>query len=331
MATQRHSSKRHRNPSVKDEPIDLDELANAPNMRGMLSFLERPPEEYARLFAKDIPGAEEARQSIELKASYIISSDSTLLPDSRQPSGSNLPGDSNQLSGSSQQPGSTLLSDSNLLPGIPSDSKPLPEGTLPADSTLPAVSNLPPESKLLPPTSKLLPDSNLYLSGNPLGKLLPDSDLLTINGRTVRIRQARTVEDAHTAGEQLLLQKMWSRGQPESEQTRRLKAGLSELSAWIGAHKTSCRDYLRSLIQKLAIEEIESFSSVTASARVYRIYHFKTILERRRKAGMTHVIRTGAVTFIDPATGCRVLPGSSLPPERFRRAFCYWPPAEVLP
>lgn len=194
-------------------------------------------------------------------------------------------------------PGSKLLPGSNLLPG----------GNLPPDNT-------PTQRALeIPSDSSLLPDSNLP----PGSRLLSGGELLTPRGRIVRIRLARSVQDAHTSGEHMLLQIMWKKGTPETESSRQLKAGLSELARWTGAHKTSCRDYLRALIQKLALEEITAFNAAAGldGARVFRIFSFNAILERRQRAGFTHVIRTGSVNFVDPKTGAKLtlsLSGSNL-------------------
>lgn len=263
------------------------------NMKGMLSFLETKPEDYARLFAREAasPAPTQPEESTPLSSSIP---DSSLHPESKLPPSSNL------------QPDGDLLSDSNLV----SDSNLDPGGYLPPDSNLAADSNLLPASDLPRATSTASP--------LPGGKLLPGSDLLTQNGRTVRIREARSVQDGHTSGEHLLLQTMWKKGSPETEDTRLLKAGLAELSRWTGAHKTSCRAYLRALISKLALEEAETFNAAAGKegARVYRIFSFNAILERRRRAGMTHVIRTGAVWFVDPRNGTRLLPGSNLQSDR---------------
>src|SRR5262245_7952045 len=44
-------------PAIRDEAIDVNELAGMSNMKGMLSFLDTKPEEYAKLFAHvaDLP------------------------------------------------------------------------------------------------------------------------------------------------------------------------------------------------------------------------------------------------------------------------------------
>lgn len=404
------SARRHKKPSFKDEAIDVNELANMSNMKGMLSFLDTKPEDYARLFAKAESGAslpqvlEHPSNTESLPSSHLLP-DSTLQPDSNLPLGSSLPPDgrlppggglvsgSNLRSGSNLQaggnvpPGSdlhsyvnspprdrrglqhirSLLSGSDFLstdPAVPVEKdapRSLPDGDLPigdldrSDFTCDeSVTRVLPDGRLLPgsdlPSNKPFPDSDqnphapashantesppdwqsLNASteaGMPVrtegdkrsqsgSKLLSGRDLVTANGRTVRIRIAKSVQDAHTSGEHLLLTSMWKKGSPQSEDIRLLKAGMAELARWTGSHKTSCRAHLRALMAKLAIEEAETFDAAAGKegARVYRIFSFNAILERRRRANMTHVIRTGAVSFVDPQTGEKLLPDSHLLP-----------------
>ena len=46
---------RRKKPSIKDEAIDVNELAGMSNMKGMLSFLDTKPEDYARIFQSNFP------------------------------------------------------------------------------------------------------------------------------------------------------------------------------------------------------------------------------------------------------------------------------------
>jgi len=110
---------------------------------------------------------------------------------------------------------------------------------------------------------------------------------------------------------------MWRLGARESEDSRTLKIGLSEMSRLINADKKSCRDYVRSLMKKLAIEESKGYIAAAGAdgARTYRIFSFNQILNRRRQAGMTHIVRIGGVVFVDPLTGQEVLPGGNLSPD----------------
>jgi hypothetical protein len=338
---------RRKRPSVKDEDIDVHELAGMSNMDGMLSFLNTKPEDYAKLFAQAGAASTSLPLLIEDKDTKVVQPDSNLPPDPRLLPGGTLPPDS------SLHPDSTLRSDGNLMPGsklqaesslppvskVPAGLSLLPGVNLPPESNPPPGGDLPNEPEASRPGSSLRPDSNLLTdrlgsdqfepedSPRPESNLLPDSDLLaatsrafareelvTPNGRIVRVRLARSVQDAHSTGEHLLLQAMWKKGTPETPDTRLLQAGLSDLARWTGAHKTRCRAHLRALVHKLALEETKSFNAAAGKegSRAFRIYSFNAILERRRQANLTHVIRTGAVIFVDPKTGHRLLPGSNL-------------------
>ena len=355
------------------ERIDIDELFNNSSNRGMLSFLQRPPQEaQARLAEKqrvneaDAQRLEASIPAEELPSERPVNNASTVLPfpaqlpskPLSQPERFESEGINRLLPDSNLLPDCDLesiphqqrsLSDSTLLPGgdLPSetqggpepDSNLLPGGDL--DGSLEADRSLPDSALLaaaesarsgisgssLPSDSILLPDSDLQREArggsNTGSSLLPGGDLRTPNGRVVRLRPARSVQDAHTNGEHLLLTAMWKKGTPESEDSRLLRAGLSELARLTGSHKTSCRAYVRALVAKLALEEAETFDAAAGSegARVYRIFSFNTILERRRRANLTHVIRTGAVSFVNPKTGEKLtasgplLPDSNLPTD----------------
>ena len=260
-------------------PFTVDELLDNPAMTGFVSFLDVHPEQRTSL-----PQVSEEQPVTSLLPV------SEMLPDSKVP------------------PGGTLQSDSSLIPDTE-----LPGGSSRPDGNLMPDSNLLPESSLLPDVN-LPPDSNLQSDRDLHFRPPPGSELRTANGRTVRIREARSVQDAHTSAEHTLLQILWRKGTGETDTTRLVKAGLGDVSKWTGAHKTSCRSYLRALASKLAIEEAETFDAAAGKegARVYRVYSPDAILERRKKAGFTHVIRTGAVSFVDPRTGSKLLSGWDL-------------------
>jgi hypothetical protein len=188
--------------------------------------------------------------------------------------------------------------------------------------------NLPPGSNLLATEGDSIQSPSSSLAGS---NLVSGRDLRTPNGRIIRIRPARSVQDGHTIGEHLLLQSLWKKGSTETEDTRLIKAGLSDLAFWTGAHKTRCRDHLRSLVTKLALEEVETFDAARAEARTYRVFSFTAILDRRRRAGMTHVIRTGAVSFVDSVTGKKLDPGRSLSESKVPPGSTLPPASKLLP
>src|ERR1019366_3777984 len=79
--------KRHKKPSVKDEPIDVDELAGMSNMKGMLSFLDTKPEVYAKLFQKiddshATPQAIDNNGNLRPKSTVPVDPESTVIDDS---------------------------------------------------------------------------------------------------------------------------------------------------------------------------------------------------------------------------------------------------------
>jgi hypothetical protein len=319
------SNKRPRKPSFKDEEIDVAELAGMSNMKGMLSFLDTKPEDYARMLAPP-PGVPNSPPQADVE----LGKPSRSLPRRSLLSSSRIHG-SNELPGSSFLPplagpeknGRPIPSRhprelQRISSFIPGSDLPIVGGPTISERIAASHSNQQPDSSLLPDSDLRSSDIGEPDSVAPLSDqsstLLPGGDLRTPNGRTVRLRLARSVQDAHTHGEHLLLTAMWKKGSPESDDTRLLRAGLAELSRWTGSHKTSCRAYIRALIAKLALEEAETFNASAGSdgARVYRIFSFNTILERRRRANLTHVIRTGAVSFVDPRTGQRLPPGSNL-------------------
>jgi hypothetical protein len=56
------------------------------------------------------------------------------------------------------------------------------------------------------------------------------------------------------------------------------------------------------LVEKLAIEELQTFDRGTRVARTWKVYSYKSILERRKAAGMEWVVRDRGVRFIDPGS-----------------------------
>lgn len=309
-------------------PFTVDELLDNPAMSGFVSFLEVHPEQRTSPpqpiaiddVSSSLPGGRLPPAGNVLPHSSLHT-DGNILPERILPSGGNLLPDGSQLPACSQPPGGTLQPECNLPPA---STQPLSEHAPNLQPIRSPGSSLRPDSNLLADieepesASNLRPDSDLVGNADSTlqsdRSLLPGTELRTENGRTVRIREARGVQDAHTPAEHTLWQILWRKGTDDTPTTRLIRAGLADISRWTGAHKTSCRAYLRALIAKLALEEAETFDACAGKegARVYRVYSAAAILERRREAGYTHVIRTGAVTFVHPATGRRLLPGGDL-------------------
>lgn len=118
------------------------------------------------------------------------------------------------------------------------------------------------------------------------------------------------MQDAHSLAEQAVYDAMYRTGKPHQGDSRVLTIGLRTLAELSRMAYSNCKANVRSLVAKLALEERPGFSYT--EGRTYIIYSFREILRRRRAAGLTHVIRTRGVAFVDPATGLE-LPDSSAP------------------
>ena len=128
--------------------------------------------------------------------------------------------------------------------------------------------------------------------------------------RRIRIREAVTVQDGHSLGEQAVYDAMYRAGKPYQGDSRILTIGLRTLAELARMTYPNCKANVRSLVAKLAIDERPGFSYT--AGRTYIVYSFREILRSRIAAGLTHVIRSRGVTFVDPATGKPMAQSSAL-------------------
>jgi hypothetical protein len=149
--------------------------------------------------------------------------------------------------------------------------------------------NLGPDPFIDPPLNL---DPGLNLTGGPAKK------------RTFAIREAKLAQDGHARAEQHLYEMLWERARPHDEVSRLITIGFAGIAKLVRLSESNARINLRSLIQKLAIEEYSTYNCEQSTGRTYRILNYSEILRRRREAGYTWVMRkTLAVSFVDPATG----------------------------
>lgn len=94
---------------------------------------------------------------------------------------------------------------------------------------------------------------------------------------------------------------MYRAGKPYLSDSRILTIGLRTLADLSRMAYSNCKSNVRSLVAKLAIDEQPGFSYT--EGRTYVVYSFREILRRRKAAGLTHVIRTRGVAFVDRQTG----------------------------
>ena len=123
--------------------------------------------------------------------------------------------------------------------------------------------------------------------------------------RRIRIREASTVQDAHSLAEQAVYDAMYRAGRPYRGDSRMLTIGLRTLAEFSRMAYSNCKANVRSLVTKLAIDEQPGFSYT--EGRTYVVYSFREILRRRKAAGLTHVVRTRGVAFVNPRTGLEII------------------------
>ena len=129
--------------------------------------------------------------------------------------------------------------------------------------------------------------------------------------RRPRIREALSVQDGHSLAEQAVYDAMWREGKPYRGDARILTIGLRTLAEISHMAYSNCKANVRSLVAKLALDELPGFSYT--DGRTYIIHGQLEILRRRKEAGLTHVLRTRGVAFVQPQSGA---PLSSAPDIR---------------
>ena len=117
------------------------------------------------------------------------------------------------------------------------------------------------------------------------------------------IRRAESVADGHTRAEQQIYEALWSWAKPLDDVSRTITMGFAAMARLVRLSESNTRINVRTLIQKLAIEEHSSYDCAQSLGRTYRLFNYMEILQRRRAAGLEWYIRkTQAVIFVDPVT-----------------------------
>jgi len=146
------------------------------------------------------------------------------------------------------------------------------------------------------------------------GKINPGINLIPGPGkRRFAIREMTRAQDAHTRAEQHVYERLWEAGSSYDEVSRAITIGFGAMARLVSLSESNARINLRSLIAKLAIEEIGAYNCERSVGRTYRIFTEAEILRRRREAGLQWFMRrTLAVVFVDPVTGQPLLKGKPL-------------------
>lgn len=129
--------------------------------------------------------------------------------------------------------------------------------------------------------------------------------------RKLQIREAKLVQEGHTYGEQTVYEALWKYGAVVNEQVRVITIGFLRMANIAGLAESNCKAAVAGLLDKLTLERLPDKN--IAQGRTYKVYNWTSILARRRGAGLTHVIKSRGVIFVDPKTGRQLTAAKTLP------------------
>jgi len=115
-----------------------------------------------------------------------------------------------------------------------------------------------------------------------------------------KVRRCVLAQDGHSLGEEAIYQVMWRAGRPESQDpnaSRTIRIGAADIGFKVNMAKKNVRQNVSRLYEKLALEILEDFETMSSQPRLYRVFSYRQILERRRAVGMEFVLRNKGVVF----------------------------------
>jgi len=115
-----------------------------------------------------------------------------------------------------------------------------------------------------------------------------------------KVRRAVLAQDGHSLGEEAIYQVLWRGGRPENSDpncSRTIRIGAADIGYKVNMAKKNVRQNISRLFEKLALEIMEEFETMSSQARLYRVYSYKQILDRRRAAGLEFILRNKGVVF----------------------------------
>ena len=244
----------------KIAPFDYTAAANAPALKGMTSFLDISPEvlRETNILSMERPGA------IVLAEAHAIAPVNDL-------------------------PAKDIITPGNVLSPGGDTSPALAEPRIIHEAISISASA---EGERLS-GGNVTPGGERYPGGSPYLAHAPGV------GRS-KVRRCVLAQDGHSLGEEAIYQILWKMGEPDRDMpqgARTVRAGAAEISLRANMAKKNVRQNISRLYEKLAIEILEDFETVSSRPRLYRIYSYKQILERRREAGLEYVLRNKGVVF----------------------------------
>ncbi len=279
-----------------EEKLDWEELETAPNVEGMLSYLRAPLPTTVPFLPGSVGSDRIGRQTLGSEPPGCDKQPSFSQASKKPPENGVdfLPAQSEP----STRAGEPLATES--IPGVTPTCNTLRSDTLPSD--------------IIPSDWPLT-----VQSVQPLPRITPITDVPGLGKR--RYHRCVFAQEAHTPGEQAVLSGLYRLGKNPrfgrvlSDGSLRVCVSLVELGRQIAMHETNVRVNVRSLIKKLAIEQVRAEDKKQQSAREYHVYTLKQILERRRVAGLEWVVKGRGVQFVPTDAVLKTLPSDTLPSD----------------
>jgi hypothetical protein len=159
-----------------------------------------------------------------------------------------------------------------------------------------------PGDKLPPAPPVEAPDSLAPRTPDNLsGPVYQTLDGLAVDGKCIRAFDS--AQQGHTLSEHLVYTAMWrllaSHGQDPDSREGLLPMRL--IAAKVSLSVRNLRRVLHSLIDKLAVDVTEFEDKTKSIPRRYRVWAPKAVVDRRRRAGYTHVYRNrNLITLAKP-------------------------------
>jgi hypothetical protein len=113
-----------------------------------------------------------------------------------------------------------------------------------------------------------------------------------------KIHHCATVQDGHSANEQLLYEMLWRSAKAVNPDERILSISREGMASQTRITVRNVKGVLDRLIEKLAIERVIESNSFVRAPATYRVHSCRAILDRRRTAGLEWVTRANGVKFI---------------------------------
>lgn len=137
---------------------------------------------------------------------------------------------------------------------------------------------------------------------------------------SLKLYRCFSAQDGHSFAEERLYNALWHSRHAliESDETRLITVGWDLMSKLAGMTPRNAKENCLRLIQKLAVEKVESHRSEERIGTTYRLYSYNLILQRRRRAGLEWITRNrGGVAFVTAPT---ISPRDTVPlrPSTFR-------------